>query len=157
MKNSLKAKDIMTTDVKVVKKDATIADVAKMLIHDKIGGLPVVDDDNRVIGIISETDILKKEKYVEPPLAINLLQGIILLDDMKRLEKDLKNIAAYKVEDMMTTKIVKVNEEDSFDDVANIMIKKSINRVPVVDENEVIKGIICRYDIIRALYDDKSE
>ena len=96
MMNDLKAKEIMTVDVKTVKKDDTVSDVAKMLIRDKIGGLPVVDEDNKVIGIISETDILKKEKYIEPPRVINFLQGLIFLDDMKNLEKDLKRIAAYK-------------------------------------------------------------
>ena len=157
MTNNLKAKDIMTTDVKVVKKDTEITEVAKMLIQEKIGGLPVVDDENRVIGIISETDILKKEKYVEPPQVLNLFQGLIFLDDMKALEKDLKTIAAYKVGDLMTDKIVKVNEDDKFDDVANVMIKKSVNRVPVVDKDNILKGIICRYDIIRALYDKKED
>ncbi len=102
MMNDLKAKEIMTVDVKTVKKDDTVSDVAKMLIQDKIGGLPVVDEDNKVIGIISETEILKKEKYIEPPRVINFLQGLIFLDDMKNLEKDLKRIAAYKVEDLMT-------------------------------------------------------
>lgn len=55
------AKEIMTTDVIVAKQDDSIADVANMLIAEKIGGLPVVDSENRVVGIISETDILKKE------------------------------------------------------------------------------------------------
>ena len=74
---------------------------------------------------------------------------------MKNLEKDLKRIAAYKVEDLMTEDIVTVHEDDKFDDVANVMIKKSINRVPVVDDDGKIKGIICRYDIIKSLYGDK--
>ncbi|MDX5685997.1 CBS domain-containing protein, partial [Clostridioides difficile] len=65
------AKEIMTTDVIVAKQDDSIADVANMLIAEKIGGLPVVDSENRVVGIISETDILKKEKYIEAPLYIN--------------------------------------------------------------------------------------
>ena len=56
--NNKKAKDIMTTDVKVAKQTDTIKSIAKILIHEKIGGLPVVDEDNRVVGIISETDII---------------------------------------------------------------------------------------------------
>lgn len=57
------AKEIMTTDVIVAKQDDSIADVANMLIAEKIGGLPVVDSENRVVGIISETDILKRKIY----------------------------------------------------------------------------------------------
>ena len=148
------AKEIMTTDVIVAKQDDSIADVANMLIAEKIGGLPVVDSENRVVGIISETDILKKEKYIEAHLYINLLQGLIFLDDLKKVEKDIKQVAAYKVGELMSKDIIKVHEDDKFDDVANVMIKKSINRVPVVDDDNKLKGIICRYDIIKALYNE---
>ncbi len=54
----------------------------------------------------------------------------------------------------MSKDIIKVHEDDKFDDVANVMIKKSINRVPVVDDDNKLKGIICRYDIIKALYNE---
>lgn len=152
MKNKT-AKDIMTSDVIVVRKDDNISNVAKLLIKEKIGGVPVVDEEDKIVGIISETDIMKKEKYVDAPRVINFLEGLIFLDSVKNMEEDLKKIAAYKVEDLMSKDIIKVHEDDKFDDIANIMIKKSINRVPVVDGNNKIKGIICRYDIIRAMYD----
>ena len=152
--NEKKAKDIMTTDVIVAKKGDTISKVANILISGKIGSLPVVDDDNRVVGIISETDIIKKEKKVHSTPFINVLEGIIFLDDFNKMEQDLKRIAAYKVEDLMSKNIVKVYEDDAFDIVANIMISKSINRVPVVDEDNKLKGIICRYDIIKAMYNE---
>jgi len=148
------AKEVMTTDVIVAKEEDSVADVAKLLIEERIGGLPVVNSENKVVGIISETDIIKKEKYIEPPMFVNLLEGIIFLDDIRKMEDDIKKVAAYKVEDLMSKDIVMVNLNDSFDDVANLMIKKSINRVPVVDDDSKLKGIICRYDIIKALYNE---
>lgn len=150
--NNKKAKDIMTTDVKVAKQTDTIKSIAKILIHEKIGGLPVVDEDNRVVGIISETDIIKKEKHVAVPEFITFLQGVIYLEDFKKMEKDIQDIAAVQVKDLMSKEVIKVYEDDTFDDVANIMIKKSVNRVPVVDKDNKIKGIICRYDIIKSMY-----
>ena len=112
----------------------------------------VVDEENKVVGIISETDIMKKESHVDSPRMLNFIQGIIFLDDMKKFEDEMRAIAAYKVEDLMSKDIITVNENDTFDYVANVMINKSINRVPVVDENNFLKGIICRYDIIKAMY-----
>lgn len=153
MKNKT-AKDIMTMDVIVANKSDSIADVAQLLIKEKIGGVPVVSEDRKVVGIISETDIMKKEKYVEAPQVLNLLQGLIFLSDFKQMEKDMKRVAAYKVEELMSTDIITVHENDTFDDVANVMIKKSVNRVPVVDSDNKLKGIICRYDIIRAMYNE---
>ena len=150
--NDKRAKDIMTTDVIVANKNDIIANVANLLIKEKIGGLPVVDEENKVVGIISETDIMKKESHVDSPRMLNFIQGIIFLDDMKKFEDVMRAIAAYKVEDLMSKDIITVNENDTFDYVANVMINKSINRVPVVDENNFLKGIICRYDIIKAMY-----
>ena len=149
--NDKRAKDIMTTDVIVANKNDIIANVANLLIKEKIGGLPVVEE-NKVVGIISETDIMKKESHVDSPRMLNFIQGIIFLDDMKKFEDEMRAIAAYKVEDLMSKDIITVNENDTFDYVANVMINKSINRVPVVDENNFLKGIICRYDIIKAMY-----
>ena len=151
--NNKTAKDIMTTDVIVAKTDDSIANVATLLIKEKIGGLPVVDENNKVVGIISETDIMQKETDIESPRVLNFFQGLIFLDDIKKLEDDMKKVAAYKVEDLMSKDIITVNENNSFDYVANVMIKKSINRVPVVDKENFLKGIICRYDIIKAMYD----
>lgn len=148
------AKDIMTTDVIVAKKDDSLASVAELLIKEKIGGLPVVDNESKVVGIISETDIMKKETYIESPHIINFMQGLIFLDDYNKLEEDMKRVAAYKVEDLMSKEIIKVHVDDKFDDIANLMIKKSINRVPVVDDDNNLKGIICRYDIIKAMYNE---
>ena len=149
-----KAKDIMTTDVKVARETDTIQDIANVLITEKIGGVPVVDEDNKVLGIISETDIIKKEKYVNPPEYITFLQGLVYLNDFKKMERDIKDISATKVKDLMSKDVIKVYENDTFDDIANIMIKQSVNRVPVVDDDDKIKGIICRYDIIKSMYED---
>ena len=150
--NDKRAKDIMTTDVIVANKNDIIANVANLLIKEKIGGLPVVDEENKVLGIISETDIMKKESHVDSQRMLNFIKWIIFLDDMKKFEDEMSPIAAYKVEDLMSKDIITVNENDTFDYVANVMINKSINRVPVVDENNFLKGIICRYDIIKAMY-----
>jgi CBS domain-containing protein len=152
MKNK-KAKDIMTTNVKVAKETDTIQNIANILITEKIGGVPVVNEEGKVVGVISETDIMKKEKYVNPPEYITLLQGVIYLNDFKKMEHDIKDIAAIQVKDLMSKEVIKVHEDDNFDDIANIMIKKSVNRVPVVDQNDKIKGIICRYDIIKSMYE----
>ena len=95
---------------------------------------------------------MKKEAHVDSPRMLNFIQGIIFLDDMKKFEDEMRAIAAYKVEDLMSKDIITVNENDTFDYVANVMINKSLNRVPVVDENNFLKGIICRYDIIKAMY-----
>lgn len=148
----MKAKDIMTSDVVVVNQEDTIKEIAEIFLKNRIGGVPVVDKERKIVGIISETDIIQKEKNVNVPSFINILQGYIFLDSFKEVEEDIRKIAAYKASDIMSKDVMTVKEDDSVEYVANEMIKKSINRVPVVDDNNYIKGIICRYDIIKAMY-----
>ncbi|MEJ8553954.1 CBS domain-containing protein [Tepidibacter sp. Z1-5] len=148
----MKAKDIMTSDVMVVKQDATIKEIAEIFLNNRIGGVPVVDEENKIVGIISETDIIQKEKNVNVPSFINILQGYIFFDSFKEVEEDIRKIAACKASDIMSKDVMTVKEDDSIEYVANEMIKKSINRVPVIDDNNYIKGIICRYDLIKAMY-----
>ena len=152
-----RAKDIMTTEVIVANKNDIIANVANLLIKEKIGGLPVVDEENKVVGIISETDIMKKESHIDSPKMLNFLQGIIFLNDMKKFEDELRVIAAYKVEDLMSKDIVTVKEDDTFDYVANIMINESINRVPVVDKENRLVGIITVDDILDVIEEETTE
>ncbi|MCT4507628.1 MAG: CBS domain-containing protein [Tepidibacter sp.] len=148
----MKAKDIMTSDVVVVNQEDTIKEIAEIFLKNRIGGVPVVDKERKIVGIISETDIIQKEKNVNVPSFINILQGYIFFDSFKEVEEDIRKIAAYKASDIMSKGVMTVKEDDSVEYVANEMIKKSINRVPVVDDNNYIKGIICRYDIIKAMY-----
>ncbi|MZQ75931.1 MAG: CBS domain-containing protein [Peptoclostridium sp.] len=148
----MKARDIMTVNVISVKRDALIKDIAHILVENRIGGVPVVDDDGRVVGIISETDLVRKEKNVHIPSYITVLQGVIYLESFKRFEEDIRKITAYKAEDIMTAEVEKVHEDDDVETIASLMIEKGVNRVPVVDSEGKLKGIICRYDIIKSMF-----
>jgi CBS domain-containing protein len=119
-----KAKNIMTTDIAYVKKDTPIYDAIKVLIERNITGLPVVNDDMSIAGVISEKDVLK------------------LLYDIED--------APGKVEDFMTKGIVIFNEEDSVIDIAECFIKNNFRRV-VITSGGKLAGIVSRKDIIRII------
>ncbi|MGO1368587.1 MAG: CBS domain-containing protein [Senegalia sp. (in: firmicutes)] len=144
----MKAKDIMTTEVMKVKVDDKVEDVTRLLITNKISGVPVVNDENEVVGIVTETDLIFRDKDVNMPSYVPLLGGFILLDSVKKFEKELRKAAAYKVEDLMSTPVIKVYEDDDLRQVVNIMLEKRINRVPVIDKEDKLKGIIARSDIL---------
>lgn len=144
----MKAKDIMTTEVISVKEDDIVEDVTSLLIKNKISGVPVVNEENEVVGIVTETDLIFRDKDVNMPSYVPLLGGFILLDSVKKFEKELRKAAAYKVKDLMSTPVVKVYEDDEVREVVNTMLEKRINRVPVIDKDGKLKGIIARSDIL---------
>ena len=144
------AKDIMTKNVIVVTEETTIDEVSKIFVEKNISGLPVVNAQNKLVGVISEGDLVYKQKPVKPPLFINLFDGLIPVDRKEFLE-DMKRIAAYKVADLMTKPPVYVYAETPVSEIATMIIDKKINRVPVVNEVQEVVGIISRHDMVKSM------
>ncbi len=143
------AKDIMTKEVIAVKSQDLVEDVIKILMEKNISGVPVVDDENHVIGIVTEGDLIYRSKKLKIPTFFSILDGYVFLESTKTIEKQLKKMVAYRVEDVMTTEVITVEDDQTVEEVATIMTKKNINRVPVIKDNRLV-GIISRRDIIRS-------
>lgn len=148
-----RAGHIMTKEVITVKPADEVEKAARLLLEHKISGLPVVDEENRVVGVISEGDLVIREKEVKAPAFSEVLGGVIFLESQKRFFEELKKTIALTVEELMSRRIFTVDEEATLEEVATIMSKKGVNRVPVVDGDNRLLGIITRQDIIRQLTD----
>ncbi len=149
MGEELRAKDIMTKDVITVKRDHTVNQVIEILMNKNISGVPVVNDEDQVIGIVTEGDLIYRSKKLEIPRYFTILDSYIFLDNTKKMEEQIRKMVGYRVEDIMTKDVIVVNEEDTLEEIATIMTKKSVNRVPVVADDRLV-GIVTRRDIIRA-------
>lgn len=143
------AKDIMTKDVISVKSQDLVEDVIKILMEKNISGVPVVDDEEHVIGIVTEGDLIYRSKKLRIPTFFSILDGYVFLESTKTIEKQLKKMVGYRVEDVMTTDVITVEDDQTVEEVATIMTKEKINRVPVIKDNRLV-GIISRRDIIRS-------
>ncbi|AKL96782.1 CBS domain-containing protein [Clostridium aceticum] len=143
------AKDIMTKEVITVKKEDTVEDVIKLLLEHNISGVPVVNEENNVVGMITEGDLIYRSKELHIPAYFTLLDSYIFLENPKTLEVQIKKMAGYLVKDVMTEKVIVVDQEETMEEIATIMVKKKINRVPVVKDHQLV-GIVSRRDIIRA-------
>ncbi len=144
------AKEIMTTDVITVTEDTNINDVSKIFVEKNISGVPVVDAEGRAVGVISECDVVYKQKPVRPPLFIHLLDGLIPIDRKDFLE-DMKRIAAYKVGDLMSKPAICAHVDTPVSELAELMIDKKINRIPIVDDQKKVVGVVSRHDIVRSM------
>ncbi|OGS21941.1 MAG: hypothetical protein A2252_04180 [Elusimicrobia bacterium RIFOXYA2_FULL_39_19] len=117
-----KAKDIMTKDVQTIGPDATLAEVVEILLSKEISGIPVVDSNKNMIGIVTEKDILN--------IAFS------------------KDLHKTKVEDVMTKIVINFPPDEDVDSIAKVISQQQFRRVPIVDNGKVI-GIISRRDILR--------
>lgn len=146
----MQAKDIMTTDVVTVAPEATVEEVAKVITDRGVSGAPVVDSHGKLVGIVTEGDIIARCKKLHIPTHFQLLGGVIYLESTKKLEKDLQKMVAVQVKDLMTTEVFTVGPEASVEDIATIMTEERVNRIPVVEHGKLV-GIISRADIVRTL------
>jgi len=151
----MKARDIMTDDVITVTADTSIDAIAKILHDHRISGVPVVDGEHRVIGIVTEGDLIIKLAKPETPPHIEILGGIIYLKRITEIDAELKKITAVTARDIMTEKVVTVEEDCSVEDVASLMVNRKVNRLPVVRKGKLV-GIVTRADLIETMMSEPS-
>lgn len=146
----LKAKDIMTRTVITVNPSTTIEKLARILIEHNISGVPVVNDEGVLIGIVTEYDLISKNKRLHIPTIMRLFDAYIMLESPATIEKEIKKMAAVTVNDICIRDVVTVTEETTVEDIATIMSEKKTYLVPVMAGNK-ITGIIGKMDLIKGI------
>ena len=146
----LNASDIMSTDVITVKKDTSLQDLAAILYKNHINGVPVVDDDGLLLGIICESDLIRKDKKLHIPTVVAIFDAVVYLESPKSIEKEFKRISATTVEDLYSKKTFTVDEKTPIDEIATIMTQKKIYTIPVMD-GDLLVGVIGKADLLRTI------
>lgn len=150
------AKDIMTHDVITVSPDTDITQATRILLENRINGLPVVDAKHRLVGIVCQSDMIAQQKRIPLPSLFTLLDGYITLTSAKQFEKEVQKIAATRVEQAMTPKPVTVSPDTPLEDIASLMVGKKLHTLPVVDQGKLV-GIIGKEDMLRTLMSGASQ
>jgi CBS domain-containing protein len=146
----LKAKDIMTKEVITVQPDTEVVHAAKMLIEHHINGLPVVDKEGRLKGILCQSDLIVQQRKIPLPSFFIILDSFVPLTSSKNIEKELQKMSAITVKEAMTPDPITVDPETSLEDIATLMVKHKIHTLPVLDQGRIV-GIIGKEDILRTL------
>ncbi|MEX1351931.1 MAG: CBS domain-containing protein, partial [Desulfobacterales bacterium] len=126
----LKVKDIMTREVKTVSPETEIAQAAKLLLSERINGVPVVNKTGEVVGILCQSDLIAQQKSIPIPSLFTLLDGYIPLTLLSRLDKEVEKIAATTVNHAMTPDPTTVNSDTDIDKVAGLMVEKNYHTLP---------------------------
>ena len=138
---------IMETDVYTANENDTIADVLKILVDKRTSGLPIINDNREIVGFISDGDIMKFIAK-QDPLIIDMTSFITVWYDIESFDQKLEDLLKINVMELATTKAITVDINEAVDDVARVLGKKKIKKVPV-EENGKLVGVISRSNIIR--------
>lgn len=144
------ARDIMNKDVITIREDSSIEEAAGILTENNISGAPVVDKKGKLVGMVTEGDLLHQETNPRTPAFLNILGAFIYINGLERYREDFKKLAATSTSEIMTRDLVTAVGDTEIEDVAALMVKHGIKRVPVVEKDNLI-GIISRADIVKTM------
>jgi CBS domain-containing protein len=146
----MKIEEVMTRDVLTVTPELPLRDVAQLLTHNHVSGVPVCSQGGRVLGVVSEADILRREQGFPPAL------GGRLAWLFRRLDDELTKLGALTAGDAMTAPALTVSPTQRIADAARLMVTNRINRLPVVAHGRLV-GIVSRADLVRAFQRSDAE
>jgi CBS domain-containing protein len=143
----MKAKDVMTSPVMTIEPDVDVLQAVRVMLQRRVSGLPVVDKNGRLVGIVTEGDFLRRAETGTQRRRPRWLEFLV---GPGRLAEDYARAHARKVTDVMTADPVTVDEDASLDDIVKLMEKRQIKRIPVVRGSNVV-GIVSRANLLHAL------
>jgi CBS-domain-containing membrane protein len=149
----MKARDVMVSPVITVKSSASVKEVAQTFLERRISAVPVVDDQGKVIGIVSEGDLLHR---AEAGTQRRHSWWLLALTGDEALAGEYIKAHARKVSDVMTTEVITATPDTQLHEVAALLEKHSIKRVPIVKDRQLV-GIVSRANLIQAVAGDRKE
>lgn len=150
------AGDIMTRNVIALNEEDEIKKAADIFLKSKINAIPVTDKDGRLSGIVSETDLVYQESNLHIPTLFTIFDSIFYLGGSKHFKEDVDKITATKIKDIMNKDVFYAKESADIYSLATIMADKKYYSIPIVDELKKIIGVVSRYDIIKAMAEEKT-
>jgi CBS-domain-containing membrane protein len=151
----IKAKDIMSTDPIVVYPETEIAEAVKILLSKHVNGLPVVDKERNLKGILCQSDLVAMQKKFPIPSMFTILDSFLPLSSLSQVEKEVGKMAAVKVKEAMTPDPQTIASETPLEEIAQIMAEKKFHTLPVVEKGKLI-GVVGKEDVLRTLFSPKK-
>jgi CBS domain-containing protein len=150
------AADIMTSDIPALQPQDEARRAIELLADLDIGALPVVNSEDRLIGIVSESDLVlsDEESDLHLPHYFNIMGGIVFTGSMKGFEERLNKAFATRVRDLMTPDPFSVTVDDGVEKAARLIAEKHHNHLPVTDGDGKVAGMLTRADVLAALVEE---
>jgi CBS domain-containing protein len=151
----MKVREIMTSPAPVVSPDTRVGDVARLVLERGADGVAVVDVDGRLVGVVTENDLVEKHARFHAPWYVGFLGGVLPIDS-ERNEDHLRHVLSVTAAELMTRDPVTVSPDSDVDDAATVMVDRGIEPLVVVDGDTVV-GLVSHADVIRLLVVEESD
>lgn len=146
----LRAQDIMTKNPVTLRPTDDVTTAARIMLERRINGLPVVDEAGRLVGVITQSDLVAQQKALSLPSVFTLFDGFVPLASLERVETEMKKITAMTVAEAMTANPVAVAPGAPLEQIASLMVDRQYHTLPVVEGGRLV-GVVGKEDVIRTL------
>lgn len=150
-----RVRDIMTTEIIVVYRDTPVSEIARLMSQHKISGLPVLDADDQVVGIVTELDMMVRNTHFKLPQFIFIFDAMIPLETSHHYRERLEHVLGTTAQEIMSEPAVTIAPDATIEALADLMVDRHMNPIPVVEAGRLL-GIVSRSDIIRLMAADFS-
>jgi CBS domain-containing protein len=140
----------MTREVVTIGPEASVEDLAKLLEERRISGVPVLDAQGGLVGVITQSDLVQRSRDLDLPPALNILDLHLFLETPSHFQKRLEKLLGNKVKDVMTKDPITVAPDTSVKEIAGLMSSKGVHTLPVLESGNLV-GIVGKLDLIRGL------
>jgi CBS domain-containing protein len=151
----MKVRDIMTKNVVAIQSDTQVGEIARLMSSHDVSGLPVIDDTDAVIGIITELDMIIRHTRLYMPAYLQIWEARIYLETPSHWQERLRRMTGVIAAELMTEPVVTISPEAELEDLAELMVQKRVNPVPVVERGKLV-GIVSRSDFIRLMAEEEG-
>ena len=144
-------------EIMTVGKEEQLTEVAKLMVKHNLTAISVVDDNNKLICIISEGDLLYKKVRPHAPHYINILGANIYYGGIGEYDAQFKKLVATKVEEIMTTEVITAYADAEVEVTVGAMVEKHLKNLPVVDDAYHLVGMVSRHDIMKLIAEEQGK
>jgi CBS-domain-containing membrane protein len=146
----LTARDIMTREVVIIEPEASVETLARLLEEHRISGVPVLDAQGGLVGVVTQSDLVQRSRDLDLPPALNILDLHLFLETPSHFQKRLEKLLGNKVKDVMTKDPITVAPDTPVQEIAGLMSTKGVHTLPVLESGKLV-GIVGKLDLIRGL------
>ena len=146
----INARNIMETNIISITPDTEITRAVEILLNNHINGVPVVDPNGELMGILCQSDLIFQQKDIPIPPIFTILDGLFPLSSSKKLDEQFQKMAATKVEQAMVKDVTSVAPDTLVSEIAGLMVEKHFHTIPVVEGKKLV-GIIGKEDVLKIL------
>lgn len=143
------AREIMDENPPYCTLDTPVSEISNRFAEENISGLLVVDEEKRLLGVITEIDLIDQQRSLHVPTAVALFDMVIPMGE-SRFEEELARMQAMTAENLMQKEVVTVDVDSGLTEISNVMTEQHIHHLPVLD-GEFVVGLIGKHDVIKAL------